>query len=230
MALWHLGGPIDMVFDIAAKAVRARIAALGAAVADALPRAEQTIFVDEPALVGLTDMRFPLGVDYTIDLVSTALAAAEKIGVSGVHCCGHADWGAVLAAGPSIISMPIDHSVVDVAARLNDFYERGGRVAWGVVPTDRPVSSQPHRYSRALNEVWDELAMAGCDPTVMRMQSMVTPECGLARHGESQMRQVLRLTAQIGDQVRHEILRDRYSLGAYFRSVTHVQRSGRSGR
>lgn len=213
-ALWQLGVRVEQAFAVAAHAVRSRLAALAEIVGRAFPVADQVIFVDEPALVGVTHPKFPVPLDASIDLVSTALATAERFGAGGVHCCGRADWSTAIAAGPSIISMPVDSTVTSSAARLQDFLDNGGWVAWGVVPTDRPVSPSPRRYWRALTAAWDQLTALGCDEALLRTRSLVTPECGLAFHGMTQMRQVVRHTAHLADEMRNELLTARFSRGA----------------
>ena len=62
-----------------------------------------------------------------------------------------ADWGAVLRAGPALLSFPVTIAGSVRASDLGPFLEGGGWVAWGAVPTDGPVgdSSWPRRSSRA---------------------------------------------------------------------------------
>ena len=44
---------------------------------------------------------------------------------------------------------------------------RGGRIAWGAIPTDGPRADSVDRHWRALAAVWCELVRAGCDPVAL---------------------------------------------------------------
>ena len=83
--------------------------------------------------------------------------------MTGVHCCGEADWASVLAAGPAILSMPVSPGIVNVAGYLARFLDDGGWIMWGAVPTDSIVPTSAERPWRELSDVWCKLVNAGCD-------------------------------------------------------------------
>ena len=71
--------------------------------------------------------------------------------MAGVHCCGGGDWAAILAAGPAVLSLPADAGCRRVSPAIwRAFLDGGGWIAWGAVPTDRPVGGSPDRYWREL--------------------------------------------------------------------------------
>ena len=76
------------------------------------------VFVDEPGLTAAMHAGFPLDPNRTIDLVSSALATLEPHAVTGLHCCGWADWRVVLQAGPQILSLPLDSGAVEHSGAL----------------------------------------------------------------------------------------------------------------
>ena len=131
--------------------------------------------IDEPGFSGVMEPGFPIPPDTAIDLTSGALAAIEQQAVMGVHCCAEGDWAAVAATGPTILSVPGDVALVDVAGHLSSFLDSGGWIAWGAVPTDRPVASASDRYLRDLSALWGALVQQGCDPVRLRNQALVTP-------------------------------------------------------
>src|SRR5262245_24146507 len=214
MGLLHAGMKVPAAFEVAELAVPARIKALGAAIAEALPDAGQVIVVDEPGLTGLAHPGFPIPPRQVVDLLATALGAADQVGATGVHCCGTTDWGLVDQAGAAIMSMPADHGAIRSSAVLADFMARGGRIAWGAIPTDGPRADNVDRYWRALAAVWCELVRAGCDPVRLRTQAIVTPECGLAPHTVEQADRMLALTQDLADRVLDQAVATRFSLGA----------------
>ncbi len=75
------------------------------------------------------------------DLLSTALAACG--GVSGVHVCGHGDLRLALDAGPQVAHFDVGALDLDDATALSRFLDGGGWIAWGAIPTHRPVGEQP---------------------------------------------------------------------------------------
>lgn len=215
-ALVEAGAGVDLAFRIAATAVRAQGRALLELVRHRLPDAPLIAFLDEPSLVSVgEDGRVPMTADATIDLLSTGLAALEGVAVTGVHCCGPTDLRLVVAAGPDIISIPADDDVVLPAANvLTTHLERGGWVAWGAIPTAKPLGTDADRLWRLLSLVWCDLVNLGADPALLRAQALVTPACGLAGHGVSQAARALRMTKTLSDRVADQAAATRLSVGA----------------
>ena len=120
----------------------------------------------------------------------------------------------MLACGPNVISLPVSPDLVDWVGYLARFLADGGIIAWGVIPTDGPVASTAERSWRALSDLWCSLVQRGCDPVLLRRQSIVTPECGLATHDVSVARRIARLTADVGKRVQDQSSATRFALGA----------------
>ncbi len=214
LGLLHAGLPVSRAFTLAGAAVSARVKALGATIAEAFPASGQLLIVDEPGLTGIAHPGFPLDPRQVVDLLSTALGAANGVAAVGVHCCSTTDWGVVDHAGAAVLSMPADHGAIRSSGPLADFLARGGRIAWGAIPTDGPRAGNVDRYWRALAAVWCELVRAGCDPVRLRTQAIVTPECGLAPHTIEQADAVLALTQELAERVLDQAVATRFSLGA----------------
>jgi methionine synthase II (cobalamin-independent) len=213
-ALTRVGVPADRAFAVAAAAVRAHVAAIATAVAAALPASPQVVWLDEPWFGDLMSPGFPIAPDPAIDLLSTAMAMLEPVATVGVHCCADADVASLLAAGPAMLSIPLEARLVDVAGYLTRFLEDGGRIAWGVIPTDGPIAVSADRPWRLLSEVWCELVNRGCDPVELRQRSLVTPACGLGLHTPSVAERVVRLGREIGRKVNDQAVASRFALGA----------------
>ena len=214
IALLNLGVPAARAFAVAGSAVRARARTLVAAAQETAPMAPLVVFVDEPGLTAAMHADFPLEPNRTIDLVSSALATLEPHAVTGLHCCGLADWPVVLQAGAQILSLPLDCGAVEHAGALGAFLEGGGRIAWGAVPTTGPLGSTPERLWQHLSAEWCSLTQGGCDPVLLREQAIVTPACGLAMHGEAQADLVLRLTNQVARRLGTQTQGMRLTVGA----------------
>jgi len=213
-ALLRAGVPERIAFDVAAQAVRAHVQALLGAVDRALPGCAQVVFLDEPSMGEVNEPGFPLAPDTAIDLVSGALAAIEHRAVAGVHCCGDADWAALISAGPRVLGVPAHARVEASAGYLHDFLGRGGVIAWGVVPTDGPIPLSAERPWRRLTDLWCRLVQRGCDQVQLRQQCVVSPECGLGMHSAPVAERVHRLVAEVGRRVHDQATATRFVLGA----------------
>lgn len=205
LALADAGASPADAFLVAAASVRATASALVELVHRRLPDAPLVLFLDEPSMLRAHEL--PFGIDATIDLISSALAAVEHpIGevpvITGVHCCGPAEWRLASAAGANVLSLPVDRdSALANASVLGSHLESGGWIAWGAVPTSEPIGTDIERLWRRLTGVWADLVGAGCDPLLLQSQAMVTPACGLVGHGVSQAAWALQLASRLGERV-----------------------------
>ena len=105
--------------------------------------------------------------------------------------------------------------LVDVAGYLAPVPRDGGRIAWGVVPTDGPIPTSSERPWRQLSDVWCELVSRGCDP--------VAAAPAQPRHARSAGSGCTRrrsptgscgLTREIGRRVNEQAVASRFALGA----------------
>ena len=214
LALVRAGVPESTAFDVAVRTVRTHVRHIFEAVAEVLPHAQQVVFIDEPELGELMDESFAIAPDIAIDLMSGALAAVEHEAIAGLHCCADIEIAPLLAAGPSVLSVPVRDSLVDDAGQIAKFLHNGGTIAWGVVPTDGPMTTTPERSWRKVTALWTELVRAGCDPTLLHRQALVTPACGLALHSESSATRIIEHVSDIGERIRSTDPTSRYTVGA----------------
>lgn len=201
LALHAVGVPVDRAFPVAARAVESRVREVLVAARASAPDATPVLFLDEPGLTAALDPGFPLGVDDTLDLASRALAVVQGGAVAGLHCCGRADWPVVLASGPQVLSLPVDAGATDHPGAMADFLDRGGWVAWGAVPTDRPLGETAEILWRRMVGEWDALVVAGCEPRRLVDHAMITPACGLVGLDVAQAGHVLVLTNLLAQRV-----------------------------
>jgi len=214
LALVRAGLETDVAFEVSVRAVRCRVRQLVDHVAATLPGCRQVVFIDEPTLDDLMAVGFPIAPDTAVDLVSAALAAIEPVVVTGLHVCATADIASLVAIGPDVLSVPVDERLVESAGYLARFLGDGGTVAWGAISTEGPIPMSAERPWRRLSELWCELVQHGADPTQLRQQSIITPECGLGTHTPAVAERVYRLAAELSERVRDQSMATRFSLGA----------------
>jgi methionine synthase II (cobalamin-independent) len=214
VALHRAGLDVETAFDAASAALSAQLADISDLVAHALPRSPQMVVLDEPWFADLMTLGFPIPPDEAIDRMSSAMATLPSTTLVRVHCCAPCDVATLLASGPSVVSLPASPELVEWSGYLSRYIADGGIVAWGVVPTDGPIPVTSERFWRALSDLWCTLVQRGCDPVMLRRNSVVTPHCGLATHSESAALQVARLTAEVAKRVKDQSTATRFALGA----------------
>jgi hypothetical protein len=211
-ALLAAGMPAERAFRRAANATRAWSVALEDLVAARLPGTGLLLFLDEPALVQWRRDDAPLDRESAIDVLSGALAAIDS--TTGVHVCGDGDLALALAAGPEVLGVEVDDALVQHTVDLARFLDGDGWIAWGAVPTDRPVGESADPHWRFLARVWCELTRRGCDPVPLRTRGVITPACGLAGYGASQAERVLGIARELAARVHDQAVAARLTLGA----------------
>jgi hypothetical protein len=202
----------DLAFPLGANVSRAWANAIAELVAERLPDAALLCFLDEPGLVKWSGNDVPIDREVATDLLSTALAACS--GVSGVHVCGEGDLRLALDAGPQVVHFDVSALRLEDATALARFLDGGGWIAWGAIPTHRPVGEQAQPLWKALLDAWCELTRRGCDPVKLRAQALVAPACGLAGHGASQAERAMLLARDIGNRVHDHAAATKLAVGA----------------
>jgi hypothetical protein len=211
-ALHAAGMPAARAFERAAAATRAWSVALEELVEQRLPETALVLFLDEPALVQWVRDDAPLDRESAIDVLSGSLAAVTS--VTGLHVCGHGDLALALAAGPEVLGVEVADDLVEHTVGLARFLDGDGWIAWGAVPTDRPVGESADPHWRKLARVWCELTRRGCDPVPLRTRGVITPACGLAGYGASQAERVLGIARELAARVHDQAVAARLTLGA----------------
>jgi methionine synthase II (cobalamin-independent) len=192
----------DAAVQATASAARAQAAALGA------DRRLVLVSADEPTL-GVLGTAGYLGVtrDDALGALAATLGAIREAGaVAGVHCCGAADWELVLEAGADVLfadAFAYGSSLVAAARALGPFLARGGRIGWGLAPTDdahagASVDEMRTRY----RETEEALVRAGLDRDMLRARSLLTPACGCGSLRPAQAADVFVGLARLRDRLR----------------------------
>ena len=212
VALEEAGMPKVLAFRRAGEAVRAWVHALDELLTIRMPHTPVLLFLDEPALVLWHRNVAPLEREQAVDLLSASLAATSCM--TGVHVCGDGDLRLAFEAGPAVLGVPVSDALITDADVLARHIDADGWVAWGAVPTDRPIGDSTDAHWRRLAAVWCELTRRGCDPVRLRTRGVITPACGLAGHGLTQAERALHLAADIAGRVGDQSVAARLTVGA----------------
>lgn len=232
---WQFIGPVTLsielmkiglqpqdAIDLALRAVRSHVLSLEGYVRDTCADVTQIVVLDEPSLAQALEVGFVISPEDVIDLVSGALMSIPNRHISGVHSCSKTDWGAMLATGANVLSIPVPSSsdalaigeMLVAAPRISEHFERGGRIAWGAVRTDGPLAMNADRAWKSLMESMCELVKAGVDPLLMRRMSYLTPACGLGTLGDAAATRVMKHVRDVAAKVAEQATASRLTLGS----------------
>ena len=147
------------------------------------------LFFDEPYLSGFGSAYLPISREEVIDILTQALEAARGA-VSGplnlgIHCCGNTDWSLLLNAPIDIISFDsygYFESLRLYAPDLTSFLDRGGWLAWGLVPTLDPEEFKKETTDDLWQRFQQQVAKLAQDlktgPKDILSRALLTPACG----------------------------------------------------
>jgi hypothetical protein len=167
------------------------------------------VFVDEPALGHLGSSAYigisPLDAQSHLREVVQAIDAAGAW--PGLHVCANADWGTLLVDGLRVLSFDAFSyfdRVVLFRQEILRFLDRGGMLAWGIVPTSPEAlrDAQARAIVRVLMGQAQELAGAGRSADEILTRSFITPSCGLGSLPAELASRAMDLTAEVSTALR----------------------------
>jgi methionine synthase II (cobalamin-independent) len=141
------------------------------------------IFVDEPYMASFGSVSVPLSAERVKSLVEEVFRGIE--GLKGVHCCGNTDWSVLLGTSVDIISFDAysyAQSLSLYPKEVKALLDRGGAVAWGIVPNEGPSLGKETASSLKdrLEEAMAPFTRNGISFKQLLRQSLLTPSCTLA--------------------------------------------------
>ena len=164
------------------------------------------IFVDEPYMSAFGSVSVMLSRAQVINLLEEVFGGIG--GLKGVHCCGNTDWSVLLETSVDIISFDAYNYASSLSlypAEVKKFLDRGGTVAWGIVPNEE--DSLAKESAASLKDRLEE-AMAPFTRQDIRFkqliaQGLLTPSCGLASLAtEEAAARVLELLSELSETIR----------------------------
>lgn len=163
------------------------------------------VFVDEPYLLSLRSVFTSIPEDKVTILLEEVFQGIR--GLKGLHCCGNTDWPVLLGTSTDILSMDAYNYASSFSCypdEVNSFLERGGAIAWGIVPNNEEALS-----TETVSSLYDRLGEAiapftknGISFKQILRQSLLTPSCGLASLSPEAARQALELVANLSHNLR----------------------------
>jgi hypothetical protein len=168
----------------------------------------QTImFVDEPYMTSFGSAFVSLSRDQVVTLMEEVFAGIE--GLKGVHCCGNTDWSLLLSTTVDILNLDAYEYAEALALypdQVGAFLERGGIIAWGVIPAsdqvyEETIDSLLERFHVALHL----LAGKGLHQDDLLSSALIMPSCGCGSLAVETAERVFKMTGELA-----QALQERY--------------------
>jgi len=174
------------------------------------------LFVDEPYLGSWGSAYVSIDREQAIaalDEIFTAIHAER--GIAGVHCCANTDWSILLRTRVDILNLDAYgflESLTLYPVELRQFLDRGGVIAWGIVPNDDAVDrSAPQEVAQQLRagfaRISERAAARGVtiNPGEFENRSLLTPACGLGSTTVAIAEKVLSFLPEVSKELRNNV-------------------------
>jgi hypothetical protein len=164
-------------------------------------------FVDEPSLALIGASVVALNRDEVIRDLEEVFSSIQ--GLKGTHCCGNTDWSLLMATSVNIISFDALSYAENLALFADDvkqFLNRGGALAWGIVPTveEDIARATAHSLVGKLEAAINLLVKKGIDRDLLYERALITPACGLGTVSIQAAERAFTLTREVSEKVRRE--------------------------
>lgn len=143
------------------------------------------ISIDEPYLISIGSAYVSLNAQEVIENIDEVIEAIHNEGaLAAIHCCGNTDWSLLTKTKTDIISFDaynFGQTISLYPQEINNFLEREGVLAWGIVPTSEALAKE--ETGSLLTRLEKQIALLvkkGIDEQRIRNHLLVTPSCGIA--------------------------------------------------
>ncbi|MHB8172709.1 MAG: uroporphyrinogen decarboxylase/cobalamine-independent methonine synthase family protein [Thermincolia bacterium] len=165
------------------------------------------LFIDDPRIYacGLST-HITLNKAEIMEELNTLFRAIHKAGaIAGIHSCAGADWSIALESEADILSFDAYgyfSTLLGFEGQLNDFLNRGGVLAWGIVPTAiKELTDNRHSLMALWREQMEQLASRGVHRETLFRRWLVTPSCGTGLLPIEMAEELYRLAGQLAEDM-----------------------------
>ncbi len=196
----------DMLRDVMVKNIARKAAWQESLLKHICP--DTIIFVDEPYLSSFGSAFVNLERDEVITLLNEVFASIS--GLSAVHCCGNTDWSLLMDTKVNIINLDT-FEYADMLLlypdKLSAFINRGGIIAWGIVPTleDKIKKGMEEDLIKKMETIFAKVKSFGISREKLLSQSLITPACGVAGLSPELAEIVFSQTRNVSEELRRNI-------------------------
>ncbi|MDD4859540.1 MAG: hypothetical protein PHR56_04980 [Dehalococcoidales bacterium] len=132
-------------------------------------------------------------------------------GISGIHCCDNFDWSLLMQTRTNVINFDAyryGSTMTLYVEKLREYLQRGGMIAWGIVPTTGSggdiAAENAAGLARRLEDVIHAVAGKGIDEQLLRESALVTPTCETVSMSIEMADRVYQVTAEVARLLRRK--------------------------
>ena len=165
-------------------------------------------FIDEPILSAFGSSTYvSVKREDVVAAIGEVIEAVHAEGaLAGIHCCGNTEWSILIDAGVDIVNFDAfgyGETIAMYASSVKAHLQKGGMLAWGVVPTSVEIRKQTaESLEKQLEKVMDNLAAKGISKDMIARQAIVTPSCGTGSLDPADAERVFSLLNQVSKDMK----------------------------
>lgn len=195
----------ELLFDALARYLRLRVGWQAEQLVECAP--VEIICLDEPFLDAVDSAFVPLDWDQALAVIEEVLAGIS--GCRGLVLSGVLPWERLLATSVELIVVDpasAEPGLLAAAPALHAFIERGGAIAYAVVPSlpNELKDTDAATMSTIMNALFDRLAATGIARERLVAAAFVTPRGPLGNLTLERAEQALKLTAELSTLLRQQ--------------------------
>jgi hypothetical protein len=147
------------------------------------------LVLDEPYLASVGSAMLSLGRDEVVGCLDEIIDGLPGA-TCGIHCCANTDWGLVLSTRAGYLSFDAygyADSLLLYPEEVSAFLGRGGKLAFGIVPTSPEAirCETPGTLAERMDSILAKFETRGIPRECVIRSAFVTPACGLGTLSES---------------------------------------------
>jgi methionine synthase II (cobalamin-independent) len=164
------------------------------------------LVLDEPYLASVGSAILSLGREDVIgclDEIFDGLPGA----LCGIHCCANTDWGLVLESRVRYLSFDAYEyadSLLLYPEGVKGFLGRGGKLAFGIVPTSPEAIRRetPESLAGRMEDILGKFEARGIPHGTVARAAFITPACGLGTLSEEEAERAVLLSEGLSSLLR----------------------------
>ncbi len=165
------------------------------------------IFLDEPYLSSYGSAFASLKKEQVVDSLNEIFEAIHQGGaLAGIHCCGNTDWPMLMETQVDILNFDAFgymDAILIYKHEIGSFLERGGYLAWGIVPTTDSINEATvNGLFDTLASAVDQLVDKGIERGLIIDNSLITPSCGTGSLSIGEAEKSMNMTHDLSMMIR----------------------------